>query len=487
MNVLSFQHFRKRGELPRYLGVRYQNPEDAEKCFQLGSRLMRWSDEVLLLDLGSVRSYWSWHAKKKGIEIDEYFEKLLKYLFPKARSAFAHHPWQCLIFLYQESDIFNGEVFSLGSPQGKAEFERQEFSSWELPLNDLESHLPQKERAKFRQVKGRFFRFLERMMLSRAFEVKDLDEEGMERRFGPWWGKIWEWTFEGLREKKVIQRDLFSEQRMEANFPWKSIEFKRPLLRKRNLDFPLLEWAPMEELIKEDLKIMLQDFEELQNEQILSVTWRVTLDHLRVFPCSIQFRNPHSLIQDAPEFKTFLSQAYYSYQNMIQSLEEESLELEYPINHGLLSWEFVVEETMRSHGRQHDLFSEVCSGGLGQFSLLDLENRLPRALDSYSLKDSFYPEGSFGKRGEFSGPDQLGPWSVAAKRRPLFIYKEPRELESNKSMRRIFLERVSSRWWLGKNPSLGERDYYLVEDEKGKLIWAYQDQEGKWYQHGLFS
>ena len=112
--------------------------------------------------------------------------------------------------------------------------------------------------------------------------------------------------FEGLHHRPEAQGDLFNDLVKDLEFPWVNIEAKRPIQRKRNLDFPLLEWEPMEELIKEDLKLMLGEFEELETQRLVSMTWNVTLDHLRVFPCHLEFRHPHALVEDA-RFKTFLS------------------------------------------------------------------------------------------------------------------------------------------------------------------------------------
>ena len=50
-------------------------------------------------------------------------------------------------------------------------------------------------------------------------------------------------------------------------------------------------------------------------------------------------------------------------------------------------------------------------------------------------------------------------------------------------------ERVFGEWWRGDEGSL-VRDYYRVEDERGRRYWLFRDAPaeagGRWYLHGLF-
>ena len=102
MAVISLEQFKKRGELPRFLGIRYGDSKDGEICLQLASRLMQWMT-ISSTGFKDRSDYWSWHAKKKGMELDLYFEKLLKYLLPDSQAAFADHPWQCLLLLEKKN------------------------------------------------------------------------------------------------------------------------------------------------------------------------------------------------------------------------------------------------------------------------------------------------------------------------------------------------------------------------------------------------
>jgi protein ImuB len=51
-------------------------------------------------------------------------------------------------------------------------------------------------------------------------------------------------------------------------------------------------------------------------------------------------------------------------------------------------------------------------------------------------------------------------------------------------------ERIEAEWW--RNPDIGPRDYYRVEDEQGRRFWIFrtgfygEDEAPRWFLHGLF-
>lgn len=478
MSVISLKHHLKRGtELPPYLGIKGNTV--AEDCFALGTKVMRWSEDIVLIDLKNVMNYWKWSAA--GEELLPYFEKLLIKIFGEQKFCFGHHPFQTVLALGYQDEVF----CCLGTPQGDLFFRQQTWDHWKSSLLELKNHIKKSEQAELGRAIGKWERFLERMKISRPFEILSIKQDSLERRFGKWIGRVWDWTFRNFRMGVEVaeQGDLFQTNfgMVEISFPWHGIEQKEQPQVKRFLEFPLLDWDPMVELLKEDMHKLLKENRELKNQRVTKMNWVVTLENLEEHSCSIIFRNPHSLVDDAPDFETTLFQAYYSYLSMMKKIEEREDSLDFPIKMATMGWRITVTESMRVAHKNEDMLSGSVSS-----VRLDMENKLPLSLESFGLKPSFFPETSYGHQNE----DYLGeklPWLAGAKRKPLFVFRniEPLVLEGN--YKRTFLERVSCLWWQGANPEMGERDYYLIEDEKGIMWWAYQDPMGGWYKHGLFS
>lgn len=478
MSVISLKHHLKRGQsLPSFLGVKGMVRDEA--CFEIGTRVMRWSDEIVLIDLKNVLNYWKWVAGSS--ELLPFFEKFLVELFGEKKFCFAHHPFQAVLGLKLQEENFS----CLGTPQGDLYFRQQGFEYWKESFTELAQHIPSGDRGEFGRAVGRWERFLERMKISRPFEILSIKQDSLERRFGKWLGRVWTWSFKGFDkgERESQQGDLFQTNFLsfDVSFPWMELKQDEPPFLKRFLDHPLLEWDHMIGPLVEDMNKLLKEHRELRQQRVTRINWVVTLESLEEHSCSIIFRNPHSLTEDAPNFETFLFQAYYAYLAMMKKVEEREDSLDYPLRMATVGWRLEVTEALRSAHLNEDLLT----GGVSS-ERLSMENKLPLSLESFGLKPSFFPETSFGAQGE----DYLGeklPWLAASKRKPLFVFKniEPLVLEGN--YKRTFLERVSTIWWEGANPEMGDRDYYLIEDDDGIMWWAYQDPRGGWFKHGLFS
>ncbi len=480
MSVISLKHHLKRGQgLPSFLGIK--GKLDPEEAFLIGSRVMQWSDEILFIDLSNVHHYWRWAAQ--GEELLPFFERKFKEFFEASdlKFCFAHHPFQAVLNLKLQED----HLSCLGTPQGDLYFRQQDFRHWEDVLEEFGAHIPKKERRDFKKSIGRFNRFLERMKITKPFDILSIKQDSLERRFGKWLGRAWSWVFKGFDKGTLEpeQGDLFQTNFLgfDMSFPWHGVTIKDSPFVKRFLDHPLSEWEHMCEPLVEDMNKLLKNYRELQQERVTRVNWVVTLESLEVKSCSIIFRNPHSLLDDAPKFETFLFQAYYSYLSMMKELEQREDNLDFPIRMATVGWRLEVQESLRTAHLNEDLLS----GGVSS-SRMEMENKLPLSLQSFGLRPSFFPETSFGSREDEYLGEKL-PWLAASKRKPLFVFKkiEPLNLEGN--YKRTFLERVSTIWWHGSEPEMGDRDYYLIEDDGGIMWWAFQDPKGGWFKHGLFS
>ena len=122
--------------------------------------------------------------------------------------------------------------------------------------------------------------------------------------------------------------------------------------------------------------------------------------------------------------------------------------------------------------------------------ILALQNKLSYHLESYTLEPDYCPELSFKYEtvGHVNKPDfALEQWQEAAFDRPLFFYKQPVSFTCLPTSCQNFLERTSQNWWENDDLMAAIRDYYVVEDEDGKLIWAFRDHSGTWYKHGIYS
>ena len=51
-------------------------------------------------------------------------------------------------------------------------------------------------------------------------------------------------------------------------------------------------------------------------------------------------------------------------------------------------------------------------------------------------------------------------------------------------------ERIGGEWWRGRHPSpvWATRDYFRVQDERGRWLWLYRVLEtGRWFVHGQWA
>ena len=86
------------------------------------------------------------------------------------------------------------------------------------------------------------------------------------------------------------------------------------------------------------------------------------------------------------------------------------------------------------------------------------------------------------------------PVEVSENPRPLWLLKEPKQLNINKG--RLFYrkpiaivsgpERIETHWWSGIDVC---RDYYVAREHNGSRLWIYHEKNGKrnWYLHGFFA
>lgn len=490
MTVLSLRHFFKADKFPPYLAIRGEFEPKDERVFLIGTKVMRWDETTYLINIENVINYWKWIASHRNQELTPFFESYLAKTFRGDYSfSLGFNPWQSLILLELQLLMEDLSFSCLGTSSANQFYQQQTWVPWKKCYDRLKVFLPKKEQSDFNLMSSRWERFVERMQVERPFEIQNLSFESIERRFGKWWGRIWKWHFvEFLEDDGPVQGDLFKGHvnHYDESFPWKHEKMHEPPFVERFLDVPLLEWDHMSGLIVEDLEKLLRNSPWLEHQKITLMTWSLSFENLKVESCNVGFRNPHSLTDDAPEFKTFLCQAYYSYLNLMQKLEQREDDLDYPIKMATIGWKLEVTESLYLSPQERNILThEVSNKGL--LERLKIENKLPYDLETYSPTQSFLPEYSF-KKGDACIIDDKEFWLSASQKRPLFVLQKIEPFDLKKDCRRkIFLERVSCPWWKGLSPKVGDRDYFMIEDHKHTLWWVFQAPSGKWYKHGIFS
>jgi len=163
-------------------------------------------------------------------------------------------------------------------------------------------------------------------------------------------------------------------------------------------------------------------------------------------------------------------------------------------DHGIIAWELSVEECLTMPAQMLDLFGGAASE---RSDLLQLENRLPVALQAYDLSNDWVPENSYVNSDalELRLDSELNnaflSLCAVAKKRPMFIYKEPLPLALEaKTFSTLwqFLERTMSKWWGSlSSQTNNQRDYYRFVDNEKRSLWIFKDTLGHWYVHGIFA
>jgi len=203
------------------------------------------------------------------------------------------------------------------------------------------------------------------------------------------------------------------------------------------------------------------------------------------------------LHQDQPHFKTAIYQAYYSYTDVIQRLQQRDTDLDLPENMPFLSWTLEVRERLFMTPAVQELFPEHFETQVVN-EILELQNKLPSLIESYQISPDFSSDQLFElanvnankSRYDFS----LRQWQVVLKR-PLFYYKKPipllhAELVSENvsaKCKQVFLERTSNNWWEGEELLDLNKDYFIRSEANGPAVWIYKNSRGEWFKHGIYS
>ncbi len=446
----------------------------------LSPNVMRWRENIHLTRLDLCRQFWLRQKKKLRCKIGELFEPLLRHHHGDDYLAvFGDHPWQCLLYLHYRLRHRDRGLYFLNSPINRNIFKSLDWDCWFEAQTTLFEHLQaigcrgfNIDSVRARQAQLR--RFIERIDIDNPQAMRAADANSIQRRFGKWLGLVWRWSF--------------THSSSLDGFPWIPLQEPAPPSCSRELEYPVNQWDCIEPLLREDMARLCTLFSEDDCEHVNCMIWEITLFNHERIEIELSFRHPYSLHRDRPGFSTALYQARYVYEGVMRELVARDRDLDLPEQMPFIGWSLVVRERIQLAPALWDLFA-LESDGVDYQRVYALQNKLPLAFECFRLQTSFFPERSFAGMAPGSDqPDEIDDrqWAASAFNKPLFYYPEPLPIEMPTRMQKIFLERNSTRWWLGEDALRSIRDYYLVRHPRDGASWVYRNGDGLWFKQGEF-
>ena len=451
-----------------------------EKPFVLSPRAMRWSDDIFLSRPAECRGFWLAQKKKLRCTLSELFAPLLRHHYGEGYLAvLGVHPWQCLWYLdYQRRQQASG-LYLLQSPLDRNIYRGLDWESWFALQQTLAEHLEATaargfRRDEFAARQAQMRRFIERAAIAAPHAMQTAEARSVQRRFGVWLGRIWQWSF--------------TSQDDPQRFPWRPFVPRRMPSVERDLEYPVNQWAYVELLLREDLARLGERLGDDDSVHINRMSWRVALFNEQTVEVELSFRHPYSLHRDRPGFATALYQARYLFDDLMHKLQVRDRDLDLPASMPFTGWRLEIRECVSLSPLLWDLFGND-SVGEDFERVMNLQNKLPLAFESYRPEASFYPERSF--VGCLPGDPReqnfdVYAWSCSAVSKPLFFYSTPEPIDNPQGMQKIFLERSSEQWWQHGNALQAMRDYYILTDRNGRSIWAFRTRDGAWFKQGEY-
>ena len=464
-------------DLPAYAAV-YGDP--GAHPFALSPAAMRWSDGIWLARLEDCRGFWLMQKKKLRVRLAGLFDPLLRHHHGECYIAvLGCHPWQCLLYLDYQLRHRGQGIYLL---QGRLErniYRRLDWDSWFRPQRVLAEHLGEIGARGFRAEdfaarQAQMRRFIERIEIATPAAMRAAGGASIRRRFGKWLGLVWHWSFADSHELNF--------------FPWRQYRRSRVPAVTRELDYPVSQWALVEALLREDLERLCRQTRGDDCMHVNRMRWNIELFNEQRLDLDLSFRNPYSLHRDRPGFETALYQARYLYDEQMTRLRRRDHDLDLPCSMPFNRWRIEIAERITLAPRLWDLFASEIDEVDWQ-RVMELQNKLPRAFESYRPESSFLPERSLveAAAGESDGADYDSlAWVSGAANKPLFYCQPAEPIEVSERAHKVFLERGSAPWWLAEDGMLSIRDYYILRDGRGRASWAYRTRDGAWFKQGEF-
>lgn len=502
--------------LPAYLVVEASDPQSLAA---LTPRLMRWADDLWVLDLSLCAGYWQARAAATGSDVVALVKDVLQQALatddesPAMRAALADHPWQGLLLITQMRERRLTGLVSLSGPFGEALFRDLSWETWWTCAETLAEHLQGRRRfspVQFRSQCAQMQRAVARLDFKGPSRLREVDSPALQRRFGAVLRDMALWAFDNSIPAQAVglfARASASEALFESGFPWQSFVFTSLPRVMRHLETPVCEWSHMEALLREDFDRLAGLACWQAGEKVVSLEWQLVLVDLAHLTVPIRFRHPHPLHLEKGCHATALLQALYSFESSPLGSRKTAAQAaeEGELYKAVIGWTLVITERLTLPPRSTGLFGDqavtvdgrgVCDPEL--LSLLAMENKLRVPLESYALRADWLPEDSYDAQGSYAlaatgfagvcSAQQRSLTCVAAER-PLYLYAKPQSFDSQgaSSIWR-FQERTMNKWWVGSGAERSlQRDYYRLTDKDQRDLWVFKDGAGQWSVHGVYA
>lgn len=478
--VLSFKQ-RKVQETERYLVLKAELDKDSENRFFLSPEIMHWRDDIWIIDLGRTQRYWLAQAlneEKSILEILE--EKIYENKIPYQKWIQCSHPWQGLFLLEHLPDQSALYDFKSSFCQNRAK--EIPWEHWlkesETLLLYLESHLKASRLQRFQSKKAQLLRAMDRLGLESVYDIKEADSSSMQKRFGFWVSKLWEWTF----PEKEEELPLFQSFKDLNEFVWVPEKPRTFPIRHRALDYSVEQWDSLSPFLQEDFDYLKRKFFSQKKQSICEIEWTLELYNGTSIPLKVSFRNPYAIFSDAPDFAIALAQSKYQFDAWQVDIKEEKSYSDYPEAYKVVSWKLEVTKSLFCELKEQNLSSHTES--MNYFKILDLENKLPKPVKQYRSKKSFLLTAHGTKALEEDRLATEDLWKYAGSLRPLFKYKESKKI-NRLGTKSYFLERNTRDWWTDKHPHHYNQDFFkLYQNRKWK--WISKSSTGEIFELGQF-
>ncbi|MCX6117071.1 MAG: hypothetical protein NT027_05995 [Proteobacteria bacterium] len=491
-NLFSTVHSNTSG--PCFLAISSSANNGFDTGRILSPRVMKWSEEVQLIDLSSTHRYWAQKAMEDGLTFDQMIERLIKdYFPPQTIGVIANHPWQAVLYLKTFSARACGTLLNLSSPFGRSLKKDLSWEAWSETFQEIDDHFlvfgSKSKLSKDKKSKSQLSTFLktaQRMSLHTpahfhhgALDNDSNETSGIKRRFGDRVATLWDWTW------TQIQGDT-----NDIGFPWKTQKLNEVPSVQRLLIHPIRNWEHIEPILCEDLDRLCQLRCWNSSERVVSLEWELFFSNSPTLSIPVLFRYPHALHREIGLHKTALLQAFHSWTSSLSKRLKQSLfheDSQYLENDAIIEWKVVVKERLVIPPQHHSLFADDLSSPLAR--LRDLENSLPVQLSEFAHADDWTPEDSWKIQSTNSEKSLSKACSESADSpidspksylfqhlcRPLFIQNEPTPFISNEQDPYFeFKERVMRKWWQLAVSDDYVYDCFLHEDRKGRLLWIHK-------------
>lgn len=458
--------------LPAFLALTTGASELAETAI-LTPEVMKWSPGTWLFDLRSCHEFWHRRAQSQGMMPVALIQHLLRLYCGsnEFHAAGADHPWQAVLMVGALQARAMAGLVMKASAFGQRLYRELNWPIWLAAADQLRIHLdahPRSGRSDITCELAQLKRAVERMNLRTLRGFAGVRSASLQRRYGLMIAAMWRWT----HAQAGTSLDGF------AWVTWRPRQLPTTL---RVLDYACWEWDQLAPVLVEDLDRLCDHPAWDRSDQVTGIRWELVFEDMQEVAVEIGFRHPHHLHSERGHHRTTVGRARERYFTVIKAWNAQRGEDIAAA--AVISWRVAVVTWFRVPERQNELFPH--HGSASHDRVQSLENRLHVPLQRYLATRDFLPEESYrqGERGDAGGMNES--WQVAAQHRPLYLYRTPRMLGQAPRRQVQFLERIQDKWWRGEGGPRN-RDYYCLREGHCRR-WVYCDQQGHWYDHGLYS